>query len=76
MKKQRVTLRRGPKQFRELVEKAMGSYKFYQDLKKDPAAALQALGLQPTPQQIKALKNLNYKSLEAAANTFRSSRVI
>ena len=76
MKKLPITRKRGSKQFRELIEKAMGNYKFYQDLKKDPAAALKRLGLDPTPGQIKALKKINYSSLEAAAKAFGSSRVI
>ena len=76
MKRQRVAQKWGSKQFRELVEEAMGNYKFYKNLKKNPAAALKGLGLDPTPEQIRALKKIKYKSLEACADAFGSETVI
>jgi len=55
--------------FEELVDKAIEDPKFYKELKKDPAAALSKSGLTATPEQIEALRQLNYDYLEAAAKS-------
>lgn len=55
---------------RQLVDKALRSKSFWDQLKKDPVAALQSVGAKPTPQQLKALKEIDYKSLEVLARAF------
>jgi hypothetical protein len=55
---------------RELVDKVMDDREFYEQLKRDPAAALRSYGDQPNPEQIEALKKINYKYLEDLAEAF------
>jgi hypothetical protein len=55
--------------FEELVEKAIEDPKFYKELKKDPAAALSKYGLAAEPEQIEALKKVNYDYLEEVAKS-------
>jgi hypothetical protein len=55
--------------FEDLVEKAIDDPKFYEELKKDPAAALSKSGLTAEPEQIEALKKLDYDYLEEVAKS-------
>ena len=55
--------------FEELVEKAIEDPNFYKELKKDPAAALSKHGLAAEPEQIEALKKVNYDYLEEVAKS-------
>ncbi len=55
--------------FEELIEKAIEDPKFYKELKKDPAAALSEFGLTAAPEQIEALKKVNYDYLEEVAKS-------
>ena len=57
---------------KELVDKTMRDMRFYQLLKKNPEAALRELepAAKPTAKQIKALKKINYKSLDDLAAAF------
>jgi hypothetical protein len=55
-----------------LVDKLMGDKRFYELLEKNPEAALRELepAAKPTAGQIKALTEINYKSLEEVAKAF------
>lgn len=55
---------------KQLVDKMMSDRDFYNQLRKDPAAALREEGVEPKPKLIKALKSINYKSLENVAAAF------
>jgi hypothetical protein len=55
--------------FEDLVEKAIEDPDFYKELKKDPAAALSKSGLTAQPEQIDALKSINYDYLEEVAKS-------
>lgn len=55
---------------KELVDKVMGDRDFYEKLRKDPATALRGQGVEPKPEQVKALKKINYKYLEEVAAAF------
>ena len=55
--------------FEDLVEKAIENPNFYKELKKDPAAALSKSGLTAQPEQIDALKGINYDYLEEVAKS-------
>jgi len=55
--------------FEDLVEKAIEDPNFYKELKKDPAAALSKSGLTAQPEQIDALKGINYDYLEEVAKS-------
>jgi hypothetical protein len=55
--------------FEDLVEKAIEDPKFYEELKKDPAAALSKCGLTADSEQIEALKKVDYDYLEEVAKS-------
>ena len=55
---------------RQLVNKVMVGKRFYDDLKKDPEAALLSVGDKPTQKQIEALKKVNYDVLDEIAKVF------
>jgi hypothetical protein len=57
-------------ELKQLVDKLMVDYGFYLKLKEDPAAALRGQGEEPKPEQIEALKKIDYKSLEDVATAF------
>ena len=59
--------------FEELVRKAMKNKKFRTQLKRSPAKTLQAAGVEPTPKLTRALKSLNWKSLEKVNTHYRSA---
>jgi hypothetical protein len=54
----------------KLVDKVMHEPGFYDKLKKDPKAALLSAGDKPKPEQIEALKKVNYKVLDEIAKVF------
>jgi hypothetical protein len=54
----------------ELFVKALHNQAFWNELKKDPAKAFKDAGIKVTPQQLEAVKNLNYPSLETVATSF------
>jgi hypothetical protein len=55
--------------FEDLVEKVIEDPKFYKELKENPAAALSKSGLTAQPEQIDALKGINYDYLEEVAKS-------
>jgi hypothetical protein len=55
---------------RQLVNKLMVSKRFYEDLKKDPEAALRSVGDKPTQKQVEALKKVNYDVLDEIVRVF------
>jgi hypothetical protein len=57
----------------QLVNKVMSDPNFFEQLKSNPAAALSSQGAKPTPEQIEALKKINYKSLVDVAVAFGGS---
>jgi hypothetical protein len=54
----------------ELFEKALYNSKFWKELSKDPAKALQAAGVKATADQVASLKQLNYEALDEVATAF------
>ncbi len=54
----------------ELFEKALHNSKFWKELSKDPAKALQTAGVKATAEQVAALKQLNYEALDEVATAF------
>jgi hypothetical protein len=54
----------------QLINKVLNDPAFFTQLKKDPAKALQGTDEKLTPEQIKALKELNYKALEDVGAAF------
>jgi len=54
----------------QLLHMAMDDPKFYEQLKHDPEGALRSRGMHPTEAHIRALKSLNYRSLEEVATAF------
>lgn len=56
--------------FDELVGKALHDTKFRSSMIKNPRRALTGLGIKPTDQMVKALKDLDYASLAKVANAF------
>lgn len=61
---------------RQFVDKVMDDAEFFKALQVDPAAALSDAGIDATPQQIDALKKINYESLRAVAKAFGPGREI
>ena len=61
---------KGPKELKHLVDKLMKDRHFYEQLREDPAAALRSVGAEAKPEQIEALRKINYKSLEEVAAAF------
>ena len=60
----------------QLVNKVLGDPKFWNELRKDPGKALRDVGEKPTPEQIKALKELNYKALQDVGAAFAGGGTI
>ena len=60
----------------ELFFKALHDKAFFDELAKDPAAALKRVGAAATDNQISALKRVNYEVLEEVARAFGPSRFI
>jgi hypothetical protein len=60
----------------QLINKVLNDPGFFSALKKDPAKALQGTGEKLTPEQIKALKELNYKALEDVGSAFAGPSAI
>jgi hypothetical protein len=60
----------------ELINKILNDPGFWNQPKKDPAKALQGTGQSLTPEQLKALKELNYKSLQDVGAAFSGSSAI
>jgi TRAP-type C4-dicarboxylate transport system substrate-binding protein len=54
----------------ELFARALHNQDFWNKLKKDPARAFKEAGIDATPQQIEAVKQLNYAALERIATVF------
>lgn len=60
----------------QLINKILSDPGFWNDLKKDPAKALRGIGENPTPEQLKALKELNYKALQDLGSAFAGPTAI
>jgi hypothetical protein len=60
----------------QLINKVLNDPAFFTALKKDPAKALQGTGEKLTPEQIKALKEVNYKALEDVGAAFAGGGTI
>jgi hypothetical protein len=60
----------------QLVDRVLSDPKFWNALRKDPAKALRDAGEKPTPEQIKALKEVNYKALQDIGAAFAGSGTI
>ena len=60
----------------QLINKILSDPGFWNELKKDPGKALRGIGENPTPQQLKALKELNYTSLEDIGSAFAGPSAI
>lgn len=56
---------------KQLVDKVMTDYEWYQQLKKDPAQLSKAHGLNLNEKQIAALRKINYESIDGVAEAFR-----
>jgi len=57
----------------QLFDKAAHDKAFFEQLKADPAEALQGAGVKATPEQLAALKHVHYKNLVDVATAFGSS---
>ena len=62
--------------FQEFVNKMLTDEKFRHAISTDPKAALERAGMKPTPQQIEALKKVNYHSLQNVAQAFGESTMV
>ena len=60
----------------QLINKVLNDPAFFTQLKKDPAKALQGTGQKLTPEQLKALKEVNYKALEDVGAAFAGGSAI
>ena len=60
----------------QLVDKILNDPGFWNELKKDPAKALRGIGEKPTPEQLKALKELNYQALQDLGSAFAGQSAI
>jgi hypothetical protein len=58
--------------FEYLVMRALFDQAFAQALLQDPAQALESIGIEPTPELLDALENVDVASLEAVAEAFRT----
>ena len=54
----------------QLVNKVLSDPAFFNELRKDPAKAMQGVGEKLTPEQLKALKEVNYKVLHDVGAAF------
>jgi hypothetical protein len=54
----------------QLINKVLNDAAFFNELRKDPVKAFQGTGEKLTPEQIKALKEVNYKALQDVAAAF------
>jgi hypothetical protein len=54
----------------QLVNKVLSDPAFFNALRKDPAQAMKAAGETLTPEQLKALKEVNYKALQDIGAAF------
>jgi hypothetical protein len=60
----------------QLINRILNDPGFWNELKKDPAKALQGIGQNLTPEQLKALKELNYKALQDVGSAFAGQSAI
>lgn len=56
--------------FQSLVGKAMSDEKFAQELVSNPEKALRAVGIQPTPEILEALKGVDAAAIRKLAQAF------
>jgi hypothetical protein len=56
--------------FREFVDKMLDDAKFRREIKKDPKAALERVGMKATAKQVDALKKVDFHSLQKVAGAF------
>jgi len=56
---------------KQLIDKVMSDYEWYQQLKKDPAELSKLHGLNLNERQIDALRKINYESIDHLAEAFR-----
>jgi len=59
--------------FDKLVTKAMKNKKFREALKRNPTTALKKVGVAATPQLHRAIKSLNWKSLNKVNQHYKSA---
>lgn len=59
--------------FDELVRKAMKNKKFRSDLKRNPTNALKKVGVTATPKLHRAIKSLNWNSLNKVNQHYKSA---
>ena len=60
----------------QLINKVLSDPKFWNELRKDPGKALRDAGEAPTPEQIKSLKEVNYKALQDVGSAFAGGGTI
>jgi hypothetical protein len=60
----------------QLINKVLSDPKFWNELRKDPGKALRDAGETPTPEQIKSLKEVNYKALQDVGAAFAGGGTI
>jgi hypothetical protein len=60
----------------QLINKVLSDPKFWNELRKDPGKALRDVGETPTPEQIKSLKEVNYKALQDVGSAFSGGGTI
>lgn len=60
----------------QLINRILNDPGFWNELKKDPAKAMQGIGQTLTPEQLKALKELNYKALQDVGAAFAGQSAI
>ena len=60
----------------QLINKVLSDPKFWNELRKDAGKALRQIGEKPTPEQIKALKEVNYKALQDVGAAFAGGGTI
>jgi hypothetical protein len=60
----------------QLIDTILNDPGFWNELKKDPAKAVQGLGQNLTPEQLRALKELNYRALQDVGSAFAGQSAI
>ena len=61
--------------FEEFVNKMLSDQKFRHEVKINPKAALEQLGMKPTEEQIETLKKVNYDTLQNVAHAFGKNTI-
>ena len=61
--------------FKEFVHKMLHDAHFRHEVRIDPEKALREAGTRPTREQVEALKNIDFSSIEAVAESFGDSLI-